>query len=57
MADAPVVERHTRKLSASLFARDGVDWNSYPAPERDKESEPSEEEDTTVHINGVEAGD
>lgn len=57
MADAPVVERHTRNVLAPLLARDGVDWDSYPAPERDKESEPSECKHTTVDINGVEPGD
>ena len=57
MADAPEVERHTRKVSASLLAKDGVDWNSYPAPEGDKESEPSERKHTTIDINGVEPGD
>ena len=57
MADAPMVEMHTRELSAILFARDNMPWGSYPAPERDKESEPSKRKHTTVDIDGVKPGD
>ena len=54
MADVPMVERHTRVGLATGFTKDVQAWKSYPTPERYKESKPSKEEDTTIHINGVE---
>lgn len=56
MVDVPVVERHTSRLLAASYTRGSQAWRSYPTPERYKESKPSEEEHTTVHINGIEPG-
>lgn len=56
MVNVPVVERHTSRLLATSYTRCSGAWRSYPTPKRYKESKPSEEEHTTVHINGIEPG-
>ena len=56
MVDVPVVEMHTSRLLALNYTRGSEAWRSYPTPKGYKESKPSEEEHTTVHINGIETG-
>ena len=55
MADVPVVERHTEDWLAQNFTRGIEAWQSYPTPEGYEKTEPSKEENTPIHINGVEA--
>ena len=41
----------------NLPVRENAGWKSYPTPESDKESEPSEEKHTTIQVEGVKPGD
>ena len=57
MVDAPVVERRTKDMSANRWTMDNGTWKAYPTPEGNKEAEPSKRKHTTIHVEGVEAGD
>ena len=54
MADVPVVEKHTDRVVSKDHGGGIGAWESYPTPKGNKESEPSECEDTTIDVNWVE---
>lgn len=56
MVDVRVVEKRTSRLLATNHTRGSKARKSYPTPKRYKETEPSKEKHTTIHIDGIEPG-